>query len=63
MRSQKRNHILKNVCKSHGNDYELINNLLTLQHSKTLLLTNYGLQNDIETRIEAFVKEEQNANK
>jgi DNA sulfur modification protein DndC len=55
--------ILKNVCKGHEMDYELINNLLTLQHSKTLLLTNYGLQNDIETRIEAFVKEEQNANK
>jgi DNA sulfur modification protein DndC len=55
--------ILKNVCRGHEMDYELINNLLTLQHSKTLLLTNYGLQNDIETRIEAFVKEEQNANK
>ena len=50
--------LLKTVCSSNENDYELINNLLTLQHSKTLLLTNYGLQNDIEKRIEDFVKEE-----
>jgi len=50
--------LLKTVCGNNENDFELINNLLTLQHSKTLLLTNYGLQNDIEKRIEDFVKEE-----
>ncbi|WP_346861167.1 DNA phosphorothioation system sulfurtransferase DndC [uncultured Draconibacterium sp.] len=50
--------LLKTVCGHNEKDYELINNLLTLQHSKTLLLTNYGLQNDIEKRIEDFVKEE-----
>lgn len=50
--------LLKTVCFNNRKDYELINNLLTLQHSKTLLLTNYGLQNDIEKRIEDFVKEE-----
>jgi DNA sulfur modification protein DndC len=53
----KEKQILKSVCKGNERDFELINNLLTLQHSKTLLLTNYGLQNDIENRIEAFVKE------
>lgn len=52
--------LLKTVCGNNEKDYELINNLLTLQHSKTLLLTNYGLQNDIEKRIEDFVKEEAN---
>lgn len=50
--------LLKTVCSNNEHDYELINNLLTLQHSKTLLLTNYGLQNDIEKRIEKFVTEE-----
>lgn len=50
--------LLKNACNGNEKDYELINNLLTLQHSKTLLLTNYGLQNDIEKRIEQFVKKE-----
>jgi len=50
--------LLKSACNKSPNDYELINNLLTLQHSKTLLLSNYGLQNDIEKRIEEFVKTE-----
>jgi len=50
--------LLKNVCQQEPKDFELINNLLTLQHSKTLLLSNYGLQNDIEKRIEEFVKTE-----
>jgi DNA sulfur modification protein DndC len=50
--------LLKSVCINNENDFELINNLLTLQHSKTLLLTNYGLQNDIEKRIEDFTKKE-----
>jgi len=50
--------LLKNICQQEPKDFELINNLLTLQHSKTLLLSNYGLQNDIEKRIEEFVKTE-----
>jgi len=49
--------LLRTVCIDNEKDYELINNLLMLQHSKTLLLTNYGLQNDLENRIESFVKE------
>jgi len=52
--------LLKKVCNNNPADYELLNNLLTLQHSKTLLLSSYGLQNDIEKRIEIFVKEEAN---
>ncbi len=40
----------------------LINNLLTLQHSKTLIIDKYGLQNDIENRIEDFVKEDKYEN-
>jgi DNA sulfur modification protein DndC len=47
--------LLKAVCSDNEKDYELINNLLTLQHSRTLLLTNYGLQNDLEKRIEKFI--------
>ena len=50
------NRLLKSVCKNNEKDFELINNLLTLQHSKTLLLRNHGLQNDIENQIEAYSK-------
>jgi len=48
--------ILKDVCQKNINDFELINNLLAIQHSKTLLLTKFGLQNDIENQIELFIK-------
>lgn len=50
--------ILRRVCDNNEKDIELINNLLTLQRSKILLLTKHGLQNDIENRIETFVKKE-----
>jgi len=33
--------LLKTACNENEKDYELINNLLTLQHSKNLILTNY----------------------
>ncbi len=54
--------LLKSVCGNNQRDYELINSLLMLQHSKTLLLTNYGLQNDIENRLESFIKEAKDEN-
>ncbi len=31
-------------------DYQLINDLLSLQRSKTILMNNYGLQTDLENR-------------
>ena len=54
--------LLTESCKENTKDVDLIKQLLTLQRSKTLLLTKYGLQNDIENRIEQFVKEEANEN-
>ena len=54
--------LLRNVCENNEDDYSLIKNLLSLQHSKTLLLSKYGLQNDIENSIERFVKENNNEN-
>lgn len=51
----KEKELLKKVCKS-KKDYELINELLTIQKAKILLMNNRGLQNDIENRLEQFVK-------
>jgi DNA sulfur modification protein DndC len=48
--------LLKTVFEGNQKEVELINELLRLQHSRTLLMTNYGLQNDFENRIEVFVK-------
>jgi DNA sulfur modification protein DndC len=55
-RHDKEKAILKDVCSEDLENYELICELLELQKSKTLLMNNYGLQNDLENRIEFFIK-------
>ena len=52
----KEKELLKEVCGNNIKDYELINELLTIQKSKIILMNNRGLQNDIENRLEQFVK-------
>lgn len=47
--------ILKEICEDDANYYHLIDNLISLQESKTLMLSKYGLHNDVERRIEEFV--------
>ena len=49
--------MLEDICKSNTKDYQLINDLLSLQKSKTILMNNYGLQSDLEDRLMSFVKE------
>ena len=49
--------ILKEVCEESTEYYHLIDNLISLQESKTLLISKYGLHNDVEKRIDAFVKD------
>jgi DNA sulfur modification protein DndC len=49
--------ILEEICKNNPKDYQLINDLLSLQRSKTILMNNYGLQTDLENRLMAFAKD------
>jgi DNA sulfur modification protein DndC len=49
--------ILKDVCNDLPQYYNLIDNLLEIQQSKTLLISKYGLHNDVEKQIERFVNE------
>lgn len=49
--------ILEQVCVEHPEDYELINDLVSLQKSKTLLMNNNGLQGDIEKRLDNYINE------
>ncbi|WP_321370505.1 DNA phosphorothioation system sulfurtransferase DndC [uncultured Draconibacterium sp.] len=51
--------ILKEVCNDDLNYYPLIENLISLQESKALMLSKYGMHNDVEKRIESFIKNEQ----
>ncbi len=39
--------------------FQLIQELLALQKSKVLLMRKFGLQNDIEDRLDSFIKEEE----
>lgn len=48
--------ILAEVCEDNTEYYHLIDNLISLQESKTLLLSKYGLHNDVEKQIERFIK-------
>ena len=48
--------LLERVCTPRQS--KLINELLALQKSKVLLMRKYGLQTDLENRLEAFVREE-----
>lgn len=50
--------ILREVCQDDLEYYDLIDNLITLQETKTLLISKYGLHNDVENRIESFVKDQ-----
>ena len=49
--------ILKEVCEDSNEYYSLIDQLISLQESKTLMVAKLGLNNDLEMRIENFVKE------
>ena len=47
--------LLKEVCEQDPSYFSLIDNLISLQESKTLMISKYGLNNDLEKRIEEFV--------
>lgn len=50
--------IVREVYNDNMGYYNFIDNLILLQETKTLMITKYGLHNDVEKRIESFVNEE-----
>lgn len=50
--------LLEQVCSKNPGDYHLINDLVALQKSKTILMNNNGLQNDIENRLMNYIKQQ-----
>lgn len=48
--------LLKDVCGDEMEYFPLINNLLSIQETKSLMLSKYGLHNDVERRIEDFIE-------
>lgn len=49
--------LLEKACEEHQEHYKLIQELLALQKNKVLLMKKQGLQNDLEARLDSFVKE------
>lgn len=48
----KEKEMLRDACSDNPDDFELINDLLKLQHSRIILLKKRGLQKDLEQRLE-----------
>lgn len=47
--------LLEEVCGDHIDDYNLINDLVSLHKSKTILMNNNGFQGDIEKRLDNYI--------
>ena len=55
--------LLKKSCKQEPKDVELIQDLLALQKTKTLMIRKRGLQQDIDNRLNQFIEELKNPEK
>jgi DNA sulfur modification protein DndC len=55
--------LLKKSCKQEPQDVELIQDLLALQKTKTLMIRKRGLQSDIDSRLNQFIEELKNPEK
>jgi DNA sulfur modification protein DndC len=55
-KNEKELQLLQDACNNNKNDFDLIQELLTLQKNKSLLNKKRGLKDDIENRIEEFLK-------
>lgn len=51
----KEQNLLKDACGGDGRQYKLLNELLLLQKTKTLLVKQRGLQNDLENQLEKYI--------
>ena len=49
--------LLEKACVGNPQHFQLIHELLALQKNKVLLMRKYGLQTDLESRLESFIKE------
>lgn len=58
---RKEEELLRKSCNDNPDDMNLIKELLLLQRSRMLLMRKYGLQDDIENRIDQFLKNQNKA--
>lgn len=58
-KQEKELELLKESCEKNPEDFDLIQDLLLLQKNKSLLNKKRGLKNDIENKIEEYLKKEE----
>lgn len=56
MEDNKEFKLLKEVCNDNINKYRLIKDLLEIQRSKALMNRRRGLNDEVETKIESYIK-------
>lgn len=56
MEDNKEFKLLKEVCNDNINKYRLIKDLLEIQRSKALMNKRRGLNDEVETKIESYIK-------
>lgn len=49
--------LLKSVCVDEPKDFDLLNDLLAIQKTKTILMNTRGLQNDFENKLEMYMNQ------
>ena len=59
-RQEKENNLLLDACNNNSEEFNLLQDLLQLQKSKTLMIRKRGLQADIENRLERFIRDNNN---
>lgn len=59
MENNKENQLLKEVCEDNENQFFLIKELLDIQRSKSLLNRKRGLNEEIESKVESYIKKKQ----
>lgn len=56
MEENKEMRMLKEICKENINEYRLIKELLEIQKSKSLMNKRRGLNDEIETKVNSYIK-------
>lgn len=56
MEDNKESLLLKEACKDNNNKFNLIKELLEIQKSKSLMNRKRGLNDEIESKVESYIK-------
>lgn len=56
MEDNKEYQLLREICKDNENKFHLVSDLLEIQRSKALMNRKRGLNDEIESKVESYIK-------